>query len=230
MRSGRETREKARAGAAVYRVSKRQRKELRPRRAAPVGALCERSPRIRPSKVVAPTGAARRRLGSLSRFKTPLQFRLPPRRGASAIFVPQSGRIGRCTPASAPFGSPSARGYPRRGALGLASPFTTRKKRDFHFPRPMGLARVVPKETFDWRCPIGRGSPFKVVVKPLFLCFAPLADFARGRGATRAVYTAQNRARHFPAKQACRKTAALGFPPSAGVAPLSIERDDTTHD
>ena len=30
---------------------------------------------------------------------------------------------------------------------------------------------------------------------------------------------AQNRARCFSTKQACRKTAALGFPPPAGVAP-----------
>ena len=57
---------------------------------------------------------------------------------------------------------------------------------------------------------------------------------------------AQNRARRFSVKRACRKTAprvaapsgdryavggyALGFPPPAGVAPLSNERDDAAHD
>ena len=41
-------------------------------------------------------------------------------------------------------------------------------------------------------------------------------------GATRAAYAAQNRARRFSTKQACRKTAALGFPPPAGVAPYPL--------
>ena len=111
--------ERERERGAVSRVSKRQRKKSRPRGlrlspfgrlfAAPVGALCERSPRIHPNKVVAPTGAARRRLGSLSRFKTPLQFRFSPHRGALREKSPKAGEL--CV-------------APRRGGVGacLARP------------------------------------------------------------------------------------------------------------
>ena len=56
-------------------------------------------------------------LGSRSRFKTPLQFHFPRPR-ASAMLVPTWGLNCRCTPASAPFGSPSARGYLGRGGVG----------------------------------------------------------------------------------------------------------------
>ena len=49
--------------------------KISPRRAAPVGALCEKSPPIRPNLVVAPTGAARRCLGFAFALQTPLQFR-----------------------------------------------------------------------------------------------------------------------------------------------------------
>ena len=43
-------------------------KDLSPRRAAPDGASCEKHPRIRPNLVVAPSGAARRRLGLRNRL------------------------------------------------------------------------------------------------------------------------------------------------------------------
>ena len=98
------------------------------------------------------------------------------------------------------------------------------------------------------RLSIGRGSPFKVVVKPRFSgrCFASLAlfrlrlnraqiaDSPRGRGrrgrrsstlaaafggALRAVHIPKTERGAFPTKRACRESAALGFPPPAGVAP-----------
>ena len=68
---------------------------------------------------------------------------------------------------------------PSGAAFICASRFPNGGSWDFH-PAPDGAcARVVPKETFDWRCPIGRGSPFKVLVKPRFSgrCFASLALF-----------------------------------------------------
>ena len=49
---------------------------------------------------------------------------------------------------------------------------------------------------------------------------APLRPF-RETGATRAAYAVQKRARHFRRKQVRPKSAALAFPPLAGVAPYS---------
>ena len=48
---------------AGLRASQRQSEKFSPRRAAPDGASCEKHPRVRPNLVVAPSGAARRRLG-----------------------------------------------------------------------------------------------------------------------------------------------------------------------
>ena len=58
------------SGSGV-RVPQRQRKRHQPRRAAPFGASCDERPRIRPYKVVAPKGAARRRLGSAFALRQP---------------------------------------------------------------------------------------------------------------------------------------------------------------
>ena len=86
--------------------------------AAPVGALCEKSPPIRPNLVVAPTGAARRRLGFAFALQTPLQFRFPPRRGAMRAKSPMMAELCVAPPLVRPLGSPTARGIPSaRGRL-----------------------------------------------------------------------------------------------------------------
>ena len=166
-------------------------------------------------KVVAPTGAARRRLGLALASQTPLQFRFPPRRGALRAKSPKAGEL--CV-------------APRRGGVGLGFAFLQRAR--LGLPTPPRRARcdecapLVPKVALR---ALRGGSPFKVVAQPLFLCFAPLADFPRtGRNA--GGEAAQNRARQFRVKQVYSESAALGFPPPAGVAPLSIERDTTAHD
>ena len=109
---------------------------------------------------------------------TPLSF-LYPRRGACAREVPTRWLNCRCTPASAPFGSPSARGYPRRGAAALALKCAARLPNDGSAAFPLAaLVRALrfPNES-PWAshprarfacallvlkltllCPIGRGS------------------------------------------------------------------------
>ena len=143
---------------------------------------------------------------------------------------PKNGRIVRCTPASAPFGSPSARGYPRRGGVGLGFAFLQRARLGFPTPRPMGLARVVPQETFD--CPFAPSGADRLLrwLRLPLICASRFVRSSREVGGNAGGEAAQNRARRFSVKRACRKTAALGFPPPAGVAPLSDERDDAAHD
>ena len=166
-------------------------------------------------KVVAPTGAARRRLGLALASQTPLQFRFPPRRGALRAKSPKAGEL--CV-APRRGGVGSCLAFPKRARLGLPTP-PRRARCD-------ECASLVPKVALR---ALRGGSPFKVVAQPLFLCFAPLADFPRtGRNA--GGEAAQNRARQFRVKQVYSESAALGFPPPAGVAPLSIERDKTAHD
>ena len=166
MRRGRETRERERGRRSIAFQNDRERNSA-PAAPRPLGRCAREVPVFVQARSL-PRRA--RRGGVWGRYRV-------SKRLSNSAFPRAEGRVRYLSPKAGELGV-----APRRGALGLASPFTTRKKRDFHFPRPMGLARVVPKEAFDWRCPIGRGSPFKVVVKPLFLCFAPLADFARGRG------------------------------------------------
>ena len=174
-------------------------------------------------------------------------FLITPAPRGFAREVPRSGRIVRCTPASAPFGSPSARGYPRRGGVGACLARPNGGFGDSH-RRRLSVLRVSPTIALGTPNPARRarcdecaslvpkvalralrgGSPFKVVAQPLFLCFAPLADFPR-TGRNVGGEAAQNRARQFRVKQVYSESAALGFPPLAGVAPLSIERDKTAH-
>mgnify|MGYP003303433923 CR=1 FL=1 len=182
-------------------------------------------------KVVAPTGAARRRLGLALASQTPLQFRFPPRRGALRAKSPKAGELCVAPRVAAPSGSPDGEGDTLgAGALGSCLAFPKRAR--LGLPTPPRRARcdecasLVPKVALR---ALRGGSPFKVVAQPLFLCFAPLADFPRtGRNA--GGEAAQNRARQFRVKQVYSESAALGFPPPAGVAPLSIERDKTAHD
>ena len=61
------------------------------------------------------------------------------------------------------------------------------------------------------------------------MCASRFVRSSREVGRNAGGEAAQNRARRFSVKRACRKIAAFGFPPSAGVAPLSIERDTTAH-
>jgi len=159
-RETRERRERAREKARL-KASERGRflafqndreKDLSPAPAR-VGAFCERSPLVRPNSVVAPTraGAA---FGGGIRVENASTIPLSPAPRGECERFPKR-RLNYALPLGA-------------GALGLALAFLKRAKLGLPTPRPMGLARVVPKETFDWRCPIGRGSPFKVLVKPRF--------------------------------------------------------------
>ena len=68
-------------------------------------------------------------------------------------------------------------------------------------------------------CLIGRGSRSKVC-SSCRRCVLRVSNGLPARsGATRAAKPPKTERGTFPTKQACRKTAALGFPPPAGVAP-----------
>ena len=54
------------------------------------------------------------------------------------------------------------------------------------------------------------------------MCASRFQRTSREVGGDAGGEAAQNRARRFSTKQACRKTAALGFPPPAGVAPYPL--------
>ena len=106
------------SGSGV-RVPQRQRKRHQPRRAAPDGASCEKHPRVRPNLVVAPSGAARRRLGLRYRLSKRLSNSASPRRGASArkspnlvaelCVPPRRGGVGvgRCVSPTSSLGLPT---------------------------------------------------------------------------------------------------------------------------
>ena len=122
-------------------------------------------------KVVAPTGAARRRLGLALASQTPLQFRFPPRRGALRAKSPKAGEL--CV-------------APRRGGVGSCLAFPKRAKLGLPTPRPMGLARVVPQETFD--CPFapsGAGRLLRLLRQPLMYA-SRFKRTLREQGTTRA--------------------------------------------
>ena len=82
---------------------------------------------------------------------------------------------------------------PRRGACARKSPNLAAE-----LPLPLGAAALA----------LGGASPQRLL---------------RGDGGDAGGDAAQNRARRFGAKRVCPESAALGFPPSAGVAPLSNE-------
>ena len=56
------------------------------------------------------------------------------------------------------------------------------------------------------------------------MCASRFKRIPREVGGDAGGEAAQNRARRFSTKQACRKTAALGFPPPAGVAPYPLNQ------
>ena len=189
--------------------------------AAPVGALCEKSPPVRPNLVVAPLlghrfatryrsgDTQRARLGgvwgSRSRFKNASAIPLPPRRGANAIVIPKQGRIMRC---------PSARGrWVVRSRSSNDSPWASHPRARF------GRALLPPKVALA--CPIGRGSRSKVVARPRPSASHHLRTL-REDGGDAGDEVAQKRARHFRRKQVRPKSAALAFPPPAGVAPYPM--------
>ena len=134
-REKRETRRERERSPFDLRVSKRQRKELRPRRASPVGALCEKSPPICPNLVVAPTGAARRRLGLRNRLTNASTTPLSPAPRGFAKLSPKAGEL--CV-------------APRRGGVGLGRGLVFRRVRDKqHSPRryshrPRSAAPAIP--------------------------------------------------------------------------------------
>ena len=116
------------SGSGV-RVPQRQRKRHQPRRAAPFGASCDESPRIRPYKVVAPKGAARRRLGSAFALQQRLYFPLSAPRG----LCEKSPNLGAEMPL--PLGA---------AALALGVAFPQRRLRGLPPPRPIWLCLARP--------------------------------------------------------------------------------------
>ena len=157
-----------------------------------------------------------RRLGCRLAFQTPCQFR-----AASCDRFAARLRLGQ----------PDAFGA---GALGRASAFLQRARLGLP-PRPRRVD--CPSLAFDGASirPRRGRSPFKVCSSAVDVCFAFPTDFPRGRGrrgrrsstlaaafggALRAVHIPKTERGTFPTKQACRKNAALGFPPPAGVAPF----------
>ena len=117
------------SGSGV-RVPQRQRKRHQPRRAAPFGASCDESPRIRPYKVVAPKGAARRRLGSAFALQQRLYFPLSAPRG----LCEKSPNLGAEMPL--PLGA---------AALALGVAFPQRRLRGLPPPRPIWLCLARPQ-------------------------------------------------------------------------------------
>ena len=102
-------------------------------------------------------------------------------------------------------------------ALCCALPFPTAASGTSHPRARLVRAPLVPKVALA--CPIGRGSPFKVVSSCRRCVLRASQRTLRETGATRAACAAQNRARQFRVKRVCSEVVALGFPPSAGVAP-----------
>ena len=119
--------------------------------------------------------------GRRSRFNNGSTF-LYPRRGACARKVPTWGLKCRC---------PSAR---RRWRWALR--FPNGGFGDSHPRARFGCALLVPKVALA--CPIGRGSPFKVVSSCRRCVLRASQRTSRETGATRAACAAQNRARRFP--------------------------------
>ena len=89
-------------------------------------------------------------------------------------------------------------------------------------PRRGACARKSPNQAAELPLPLGAAA--------LALGGASPQRLLRGDGGDAVGEAAQNRTRRFGAKRVCPESAALGFPPPAGVAPLSIERDNTAHD
>ena len=116
---------------ASLRSFQRQSEKFSPRRAAPDGAACEKHPRVRPNLVVAPWGAARRRLGLRYRLSKRLSNSALPRRGACARKVPT-----RWLNCALPLGA---------AALALCFAFPQRVPLGFPPPRPIGSCPVRPK-------------------------------------------------------------------------------------
>ena len=165
-----------------------------------------------------PSGAARRRLGLAFAIQKRLCNSASPRRGAMRAKPPLRAEL--CV-------------APRRGGVGSCLGVPPTSEIGIPIPAP---DLVVPyfSQKAALACAIGRGSRSVVCSSAVDVCFAFLTDFPRGRGRrgrltqhpsgrlrrcpSDSAYS-QNRARQFRAKRVCPKSAALGFPPPAGVAP-----------
>ena len=98
--------------------------------AAPFGASCDESPRVRPNLVVAPKGAARRCLGSAFALQQRLYFPLSAPRG----LCEKSPNLGAEMPL--PLGA---------AALALGVAFPQRRLRGLPPPRPIWLCLARPQ-------------------------------------------------------------------------------------
>ena len=103
-----------------------------------------------------------------------------------------------------------------RGGVGSCPACPNGGSWDFQPRARFACALLLPNVALA--CAIGRGSRSKVVVKPRFSA-SHNQRTSREVGGDAGGEAAQNRARRFGAKRVCPESAALGFPPPAGVAP-----------
>ena len=92
---------------------------------------------------------------------------------------------------------------------------------DFPPPRPIGSCLARPKSCSRF-APSGAGRGLWCVRLAVDVCFALSTDSPREVGATRSAKPPKTERGAFPTKRACRESAALGFPPLAGVAPYPL--------
>ena len=102
-----------------------------------------------------------------------------------------------------------------RGGAAFGSAFAFPNGSTTTTPAPRGLCDNRPNQAAELPLPLGAAA--------LALGGASPQRLLRGDGGDAGGDAAQNRARRFGAKRVCPESAALGFPPSAGVAPLSNE-------
>ena len=206
-------------GAGESRVPQRQR--VSPRAAAP---LCERSPHLSQQSRWRGDAAF---WACFHPSTTALSF-LYPRPRASAMLVPTRWLNCRCSWARRGGVGVEVRGASSQrwlcrvplGGVGVVPCSFQRRLRGLPTPAPDWFVPCSSQKLLPL-CPIGRGSRFVVRSSCRRCVLRAFHGFpARGRGDAGGE-AAQNRARRFsgPTRLA-EKTAALGFPPLAGVAPL----------
>ena len=118
----------------------------------------------------------------------------------------------------------------RAGAAFWACVRVSKRLSNSAIPRAEGQCERSPKESAELCVAPRRGGRLLRWLRLPLICASRFVRISREVGGNAGGEAAQNRARQFRVKQVCSESAALGFPPPAGVAPLSNERDDAAHD
>ena len=197
-------------------------KDTSPRRAAPFGASCENRPLVRPFKVVAPKGAARRRLGSAFAFyngsilplsapksecdaRPNLGAECPLLLGAARrrwrLVVPCSSQRWLCRVPLGGVGVVPCSSQRRllglpSAALCCALPFPNGGFGDFPPPRPIRSCLARPQK-LPLLVPSGAGRGLKVCSSCRRCVLRASNGFSANDGGDAGGDAAQNRARHF---------------------------------